>query len=209
MAQKPVLRGEVGQFTAPAHTSSLVFDHTRASHAHARPLRPAALAFVPNGIVLARVRVRAGRGGRAVHCVRFRYCSGTVQRTDRRTDPAPSSTVKHRNFKSTVILRNTPQYSAMHRNAPCVILRKYVVMHRNTPQSTTAAAEHPSGMADSSSNTEVTGTRDTIDVFYRAFSASSRSPKRTPFSNAGQDRPYQKEPYLFKTKALLKRAGAD
>ena len=44
--------------TAPAHASSLVSDHTRASHAHARPLHPAALAFVPYGLVLVRVRVR-------------------------------------------------------------------------------------------------------------------------------------------------------
>ena len=41
-------------------TSSLVSDHTRASHAHARPLHPAALAFVPYGIVLVRVRVGFG-----------------------------------------------------------------------------------------------------------------------------------------------------
>jgi len=43
----------------PVHTSSLVSDHTRVSHAHARPLHPAALAFVPYGIVLVRVRVRS------------------------------------------------------------------------------------------------------------------------------------------------------
>ena len=43
---------------APAHTSSLVSDHTRVSHAHVRPLHPAALAFVPYGSVLVRVRVR-------------------------------------------------------------------------------------------------------------------------------------------------------
>ena len=40
-----------------SHTSSLVSDHKRVSHAHARPLHPVSLAFVPYGIVLVRVRV--------------------------------------------------------------------------------------------------------------------------------------------------------
>jgi len=40
--------------TAPAHTSPLVSDHTRVSHAHVRPLHPAALSFVPYGVVLVR-----------------------------------------------------------------------------------------------------------------------------------------------------------
>ena len=43
-----------------------VSDHTRVSHAHVRPLHPAALAFVPYGIVLVRVRVFAlGEGSAA------------------------------------------------------------------------------------------------------------------------------------------------
>ena len=54
--QHPLIRAPCT--TAPAQTSSLVSDHTRVSHAHARPLHPAALAFVPYGIVLVRVRVR-------------------------------------------------------------------------------------------------------------------------------------------------------
>ena len=54
--QHPLIRAPC--ITAPAHTASLVSDHTRVSHAHARPLHPAALAFVPYGIVLVRVRVR-------------------------------------------------------------------------------------------------------------------------------------------------------
>ena len=43
--------------TAPAHTSSLVSDHTRVPHAHERPLHPAALDFVPYGLVLVRVLI--------------------------------------------------------------------------------------------------------------------------------------------------------
>jgi len=49
--------------TAPALNSSLVSDHTRVSHAHTRPLHPAALAFVPYGVVLVRVRVQGPGSG--------------------------------------------------------------------------------------------------------------------------------------------------
>ena len=51
--QQPLIRAPCA--TAPAHTFPLVSDHTRVSHTHARPLHPAAFAFVPYGIVLVRV----------------------------------------------------------------------------------------------------------------------------------------------------------
>jgi len=71
--QHPLIRAPYT--TAPAHTSSLVSDHTRVSHAHARPLHPAALAFVPHGIVLVRVRVRVLRYNRAASGTRVLGCS--------------------------------------------------------------------------------------------------------------------------------------
>jgi len=42
-----------------ARTYFLILDLSGGLHAHARPLHPAALAFVPYGIVLVRGRVRA------------------------------------------------------------------------------------------------------------------------------------------------------
>jgi len=45
-----------------SHASSLVSDHTCISLAHARPLHPAAWAFVPYGVVLVQVRVKQGHG---------------------------------------------------------------------------------------------------------------------------------------------------
>ena len=41
--QNPLIRALCT--TAPAHTSSLVSDHTRVSHAHARPLHPRSIGF--------------------------------------------------------------------------------------------------------------------------------------------------------------------
>ena len=54
---------------------SRLSDHKRVSHAHARPRHPAALAFVPYGIVLIRVRTRCLYGlceyCRERHCAEF------------------------------------------------------------------------------------------------------------------------------------------
>ena len=47
----------IGLYMRIAHTSPPASDHMRVSHAHARPLHPATLAFVPYWIVLVRVRV--------------------------------------------------------------------------------------------------------------------------------------------------------
>ena len=81
--QHPLIRAPCT--IAPAHTSSLVSDHTRVSHAHARPLHPAALAFVPYGIVLVRVR--------ADHT---RFCSQVKSRVTPRGNMKAARSVNHR-----------------------------------------------------------------------------------------------------------------
>jgi len=71
------------QTTAPAHTSFLVTDHTRVSHAHARPLHPEALAFVPYGVVLVRVRVIYQMTHKPKHRTERHYCASLVNRHSR------------------------------------------------------------------------------------------------------------------------------
>ena len=88
-----------------------------------------------------------GRGGRTVRCVHFRHRTGTVRRTDRRTDPAPQSAVKHRNtpqYCTAQATYNTPLHPAALASVPygIVLVRvraSYCVINRNAPYRTVQA----------------------------------------------------------------------
>ena len=95
----PTLPGALHHRARP-YLSFLVSDHTRVSHAQARPLNPAALAFVPYRIVLVRVRVRENTNNRQLRLVKSCHSTFRPDKTTTTNFQPISLVLNHRQARS-------------------------------------------------------------------------------------------------------------